>query len=143
MTQKLVLQELALQVHSENKVELDDVLNSLREAIDKNEMPTAKDLLRDQKSSTKIKRPPNSNIIYTNLLNRFGFLDIIGKFCEKHEISKQKLIPLSKKVSIISWKELPDQYQKFFEELALKVSAEHKILYPNYKYQPIRKSSRS
>ncbi|RIA94976.1 hypothetical protein C1645_758795 [Glomus cerebriforme] len=103
-------------------------------------MPTAKDLLRDQKSSIKVKRPPNLNIIYTNRLNKFGLLEIIRKFCEQHGINKQKLIPLSKKVSKILWNELlSDQHRKFFEKLALEVSKEHKILYPTYKYQPKRK----
>ncbi|RIA94975.1 hypothetical protein C1645_817348 [Glomus cerebriforme] len=137
MTQNL--NELAIQVNNENKDELNKLLSSLREAIDKNEMPTAKDLLRDQKSSTKIKRPPNSNIIYTNQLNRFGFLDIIRKFCDKHRINKQKLMPLSKKVSKILWEELPERYQKFFKGLASEVSKEHKNLYPDYIYKPNRK----
>src|ERR1700719_1638267 len=114
--------KLALQAHTENKYELSNLLSSLGRAIDNNEMPTAKDLLRDQNSSKKIKRPPNSNIIYTNRLNKFGLLEIIRKFCEEYGINKQRLIPLSKKVSKILWNELSDQHKKFFEELASKVS---------------------
>ncbi|RIA94974.1 hypothetical protein C1645_817347 [Glomus cerebriforme] len=136
MTQNL--NELAIQVNNENKDELNNLLSSLREAIDKNGMPTTKDYLPDQKSSTKIKRPPNSNIIYTNLLNKFGFLYIIGKFCDKHRINKQKLLPLSKKVSKILWEELPERYQKFFKELASILRKKHKNLYPDYIYKPKR-----
>ncbi|RIA94972.1 hypothetical protein C1645_525440 [Glomus cerebriforme] len=139
------LDELADQVSIEHENELNDFLYSFKNKIDNDEMPKAIEILQDQidkkNENEKIKRPPNSNIIYTNQLNRFGFLDIIRKFCDKHKINKQKLIPLSKKVSKILWKELPEHYQKFFETLASEVKAEHKLLYPTYKYQPIRKKS--
>ncbi|GBB96767.1 hypothetical protein RclHR1_02830003 [Rhizophagus clarus] len=123
------------------------VLNLLRRAIDNKDMPKAKELLQqvDKKTEKRppnsIKRPSNSNIIYTNQLGKFGLLDIIRKFCEKRGINKQKLVPISKKVSNILWKELQPVYQKFFEELALEVKKEHKKMYPDYKYKPKRKPS--
>lgn len=138
MTQK-PLTDLILQIRSENKDELDNLLILFKTKINNDEMPKANEVLRYQNSNKKIKRPPNSNIIYTNQICKFGLLDIVRNFCEKNEINKQKLAPISKNLSKILWKDLSNEHQKFFEEMALKVSAEHKKLYPNYKYNPERK----
>ncbi|CAB4483575.1 hypothetical protein RhiirA5_357093 [Rhizophagus irregularis] len=128
------INELILQVRSENKEELDNLLILLEKKIDNDEMPKANEILRYHDSDKKIKRPPNSIIIYTNQIGKFGLLNIIRNFCEKHGINKQKLVPISKKLSKILWEDLSSEHQNFFEELALKVNVEHKKLYPNYKY---------
>ncbi|CAB5361665.1 unnamed protein product [Rhizophagus irregularis] len=137
----------ATQAYTENKVDIENVLNLLRIAIDNNEMPKAKELLlfnkTTKKGSNPIKRPSNSNIIYTNQLGKFGLLKIIRKFCDENGINKQNLVPISKKISAILWKELSTVHQKFFEELALDVKKEHQLMYPNYKYQPERKKYKS
>ncbi|CAB4392437.1 unnamed protein product [Rhizophagus irregularis] len=133
------ISELTLQVRSENKEELDNLLISFEKRIDNNEMPKANEILRHQDSDKKIKRPPNSNIIYTNQIGKYGLLDIIRNFCDKNGINKQKLVPISIKLSKILWKDLSNEHQNFFEELALKVNVEHKKLYPNYKYVPVIK----
>jgi hypothetical protein len=143
MTQDL--DKIATQAHIENRVEMVKVLELLRNAIDNNEMPSPKELLQNKKNKKKpsdsIKRPSNSNIIYTNQLGKFGLLTIIRKFCDKHGINKQKLVPISKKISKILWKELSTVHQKFFEQLASEVKKEHEKMYPNYKYRPKRKPS--
>src|SRR4051812_44205232 len=128
---------LASQAYTENK----DILVSLNNAVISNERPEANEFLRDQGSNKKIKRPPNSYIIYTILLNKYGLLAIIRKFCEKHKINKQKLVPISKKISKTLWNELSIVHKNIFSDLALEVEKEHKILYPDYKYQPKRKPS--
>src|SRR4051794_8217385 len=134
------LDESALQVFAEYKDKLNHLLASLRQLIDNDDMPKAKDLLKPPDKSGKIRRPPNSNIIYTNQLNKVGLLEIIREYCENYEINKQNLVPISKKLSKILWKELSENYQKFFDKLASEVSVEHRILYPKYKYRPKRKS---
>lgn len=128
--------KLALQVRSENKDELDNLLFLFEKKIDNDEMPKANEILRYQDTDKKIKRPPNSHIIYTNQIGKSGLLNIVRNFCDKNGINKQKLVPISKKLSKILWEDLSNEHQKFFEELALKVSVEHKKLYPNYKYVP-------
>ncbi|CAB4412697.1 unnamed protein product [Rhizophagus irregularis] len=128
------ISELTLQVRSENKEELDNLLILLEKKIDNDEMPKANEILRYHDSDKKIKRPPNSIIIYTNQIGKFGLLNIVRNFCEKNGINKQKLVPISKKLSKILWEDLSSEHQNFFEELALKVNVEHKKLYPNYKY---------
>jgi hypothetical protein len=132
------LDKLVLQVHSENKDELDNLLNSFQKKIDNDEMPKANELVRGQDFNKKIKRPPNSNIIYTNQIGKFGLLNIVRNFCEKHGINKQYLVPILKKLSKILWKNLSNEHQKFFVELGVKAGVEHKRLYPNYKYKPKR-----
>ncbi|CAB4412692.1 unnamed protein product [Rhizophagus irregularis] len=145
MTQEL--DKLVTQAYIENKDKIEEVLNLLRNAIDNGRMPNAKELLqvnkKTKKGSNPIKRPSNSNIIYTNQLGKFGLLDIIRKFCDENGINKQKLVPISKKISNILWKELSTVHQKFFEELALDVKKEHQLMYPNYKYQTERKKYKS
>ncbi|RGB31728.1 hypothetical protein C1646_670673 [Rhizophagus diaphanus] len=142
MTQEL--DKWATQAYTENKDNMENVLNLLRIAIDNDEMPKAKELLqvnkKTKKGSNPIKRPSNSNIIYTNQLGKFGLLDITRKFCDENGINKQKLVPISKKISAILWKELSTVHQKFFEELASEVKKEHETMYPFYKYQPKRKA---
>ncbi|CAB4412698.1 unnamed protein product [Rhizophagus irregularis] len=141
MTQEL--DKWATQAYNENKDNMENVLNLLRIAIDNDEMPKAKELLqvnkKTKKGSNPIKRPSNSNIIYTNQLGKFGLLDIIRRFCDDNGINKQKLVPISKKISNILWKELSPVHQKFFEELASEVKKEHEAMYPSYKYKPKRK----
>ena len=89
------LNELALQVHTENKDKLHNLLNNLRRSIDDDKMPKAKELLKISNKNDKILRPPNSYIIYTNQLNNFGLLKIVGEYCEKYQINKQDLVMLN------------------------------------------------
>jgi hypothetical protein len=134
-------EELAKKVYAENEDALNELLKSFLCAIDLDQMPKADEILNKKSRNAKnnIPRPPNSNIIYTNLLNNFGLLGIIRKFCEKHGINKQSLIPISKKLSKILWNKISDEHRKFFDELAAEVSSEHKKMYPDYKYKPKRK----
>ena len=67
----------ALQVYAEFKEQLHNLLNSLRSLIDNDKMPKAKELLKPPDKNGKISRPQNSNIIYTNQLNKIGLLEII------------------------------------------------------------------
>ena len=127
---------LTLQAYADCKKELENLLNLLISHI-RNKIPKAKDFL--PKNKDKITRPANSNIIYTNLLNKLGLLKIAREFCENNKINKQHLVPITKKISKILWKEIPDVHKKFFDELANEVAAEHKRLYPNYKYEPKRR----
>ncbi|GBB97963.1 hypothetical protein RclHR1_31050001 [Rhizophagus clarus] len=129
----------ASKVLVEKTEELKNLIISFQNKIDNREMPKANEIVRVQDSGNKIKRPPNSNIIYTNQLGKCGLLDIIRGFCEEHDINKQKLVPISKKVSKSLWEELSPIHKKFFEDLATEVSDEHKKLHPNYKYKPVRK----
>jgi hypothetical protein len=137
LTVTIDLDMLTLQAYSENKVTLDSLVNTTTN----NEVPKANEFLQDQNSNKKIKRPPNSYIIFTKLLNMNGLFDITRKFCEKHKINKQKMIPISKKISKILWEELSTVHKKIFSDLAIEVEKEHKRLYPSYKYQPIRRKS--
>ncbi|CAB4412695.1 unnamed protein product [Rhizophagus irregularis] len=123
----------------ENKDKIEEVLNLFRNAIDNDEMPKAKELLQVKKGSNSIKRPPNYNIIYVNQLGKFGLLDIIRKFCDEHGINKQNMVPICKKISKILWDELSVEHKNFFSNLAIEVEREHRRLYPNYKYRPMRK----
>src|SRR5436190_7332886 len=119
------LDESALQVYAECNEQLQNLLNSLRSLIDNDEMPKAKELLKPPDKNGKIPRPQNSNIIYTNQLNKVGLLDIIREYCKRYNINKQNLIPISKKLSKILWNELSENYQKFFIILASEVATEH------------------
>src|SRR4051794_11321849 len=92
------------QAYSENKDELHKLLDLLKWLIDEDKMPKAKELLKTSDKNGKILRPPNSNLIYTNLLGKLGLLDIIKEYCEKYKFNKQDLVPISKKLSKILWK---------------------------------------
>ena len=142
MTKRKNSTELDLQVHTENKDKLHNLLNNLRRSIDDDKMPKAKELLKISNKNDKILRPPNSYIIYTNQLNNFGLLKTVGEYCEKYQITKEDLVPISKKLSKELWKELSEKYQEFFRKLALEVKMEHENLYPDYKFDPKRKSRR-
>ncbi|CAB4460710.1 uncharacterized protein OCT59_010189 [Rhizophagus irregularis] len=135
--------DLSARVLTEKEDELETLILLFESKIDNNKMPTANEIVKHQDSKKKIKRPPNSNIIYTNQLGKCGLLDIIRNFCDHHGINKQKLVPISKKVSKTLWERLSPVHQGFFEELALKVSKEHKLKHPNYKYQPERKKKKT
>lgn len=142
---KPIIEDVPARVLVEKKDELENLIVIFKSKIDNNELPKANEIVRDQVSGSrnKIKRPPNSNLIYTNQLGKNGLLDIIRKFCEEYGINKQKMVPISKKVSKTLWNKLSPVHQKFFEELALKVSKEHKLLHPNYKYKPERKKKKT
>nr|ANQ32717.1 MATA-HMG [Rhizophagus irregularis]ANQ32718.1 MATA-HMG [Rhizophagus irregularis] len=132
------LNMLTLQVYTENKVNLD----SLKNTTVNTKVPEANEFLQDQNSKDKkIKRPPNSYIIFSVLLNKYGLLDIIRNFCENHKINKQRLVPISKIISKNMWNELSIEHKNIFSNLAVEVEKEHKRLYPDYKYQPNRKKS--
>src|SRR4051794_39705864 len=105
--------ELSLKAYGENKNEFAVLLASFRYAIDNDQIPKTEDLLK--------KKSPNSNLFYINLLNKFGFIEIIRKFGEKHKINKQNLVPISKKLGKILWNDLSDEHRKFFDKLALEV----------------------
>ncbi|CAB4416464.1 unnamed protein product [Rhizophagus irregularis] len=140
------IQDWPTKVLTEKRDELDSLILLFVNKINNNDMPKADEIVRDQdlgNSGKKIKRPPNSNIIYTNQLGKCGLLSIIRNFCDHHGINKQKLVPISKKVSKTLWERLSPVHQGFFEELALKVSKEHKLKHPNYKYQPERKKKKT
>ncbi|GET01584.1 hypothetical protein GLOIN_2v1846864 [Rhizophagus clarus] len=112
------LKDWVSKVLVEKKEEFNNLIISFQNKIDNGEMPKANEIVRDQDSGNKIKRPPNSHIIYTNHLGKGGLLNIIRNFCEEHNINKQYLVPIN---------------------LAVEVSDEHKRLHPNYKYKPVRK----
>ncbi|GBB97730.1 hypothetical protein RclHR1_03050019 [Rhizophagus clarus] len=133
------LKDWVSKVLVEKKEEFNNLIISFQNKIDNGEMPKANEIVRDQDSGNKIKRPPNSHIIYTNHLGKGGLLNIIRNFCEEHNINKQYLVPISKKVSKSLWEKLSPTHKKFFEDLAVEVSDEHKRLHPNYKYKPVRK----
>src|ERR1044071_4272571 len=78
------LDKLTLQAHADYKMELGELLNLLGDSID-NKIPKARDFL--PKHQNRITRPTNSNIIYTNLLNKLGLLEIAREFCESNEIN--------------------------------------------------------
>ncbi|RIA88817.1 hypothetical protein C1645_773910 [Glomus cerebriforme] len=138
--------DFASQVLSEKEKACSNLLNAFAKKINNHDMPSADDILQVQKDqkgqkgkNQKIKRAPNSNIIYTNQLAKAGLLEIIREFCNEKGINKQKLVPISKKVSKTLWNKLSEPNRKFFEELASEVASKHKELYPDYKYSPQRK----
>ncbi|RGB31725.1 hypothetical protein C1646_763704 [Rhizophagus diaphanus] len=133
----------ATQFYIEKKDELDNLLILFEKKIDHGEMPKANEILRCQDTTKKIRRPPNSNIIYTNQIAKFGLLNIIRKFCDENGINKQKLVPISKKISANLWEKLSTEHQKFFKDLALDVKNLHQRMHPDYKYQPERKRYKS
>ncbi|RGB26120.1 hypothetical protein C1646_675053 [Rhizophagus diaphanus] len=140
------IQDWPARVLIEKKDELDSLMVLFKRKIINNDMPKADEIVRYQdlgNSGTKIKRPPNSNLIYTNQLGKCGLLSIIRNFCDHYGINKQKLVPISKKVSKTLWERLSPVHQGFFLELALKVSKEHKLLHPDYKYKPERKKKKT
>ncbi|RIA85988.1 hypothetical protein C1645_780689 [Glomus cerebriforme] len=130
----------AKRFYSENRAKLADLLNTLGSSIDNDTMPVPKEFVKTSKKKTP--RPPNANLIYTNTLNKFGLLDILREFCERNHINKQKLIPISKKLSKILWEDLPNKHQRFFSDLASKVTKEHKKSHPGYKFKPNRKDKK-
>ena len=95
---------------------MDNLLKLIEKKIDNGEMLKAKELLQNKYSSTKIKRPPNSNIIYTNQLGELGLLNIVREFSNKCGIKKQRVVSISKKVSNFLWEKLSDRHQKYFLE---------------------------
>jgi hypothetical protein len=136
MSSRLSTDELAKKVYVESESALDELLKSFLYAIDFDQMPKADEILnkKSRNPKNKIHRPPNSNLLYTNLLNNFGLLEIIKKFCEKHETNKQNMVPISKKLSKILWNKISVNYKKFFDKLAAEVMLEHRKMYPDYKY---------
>ncbi|UZO27625.1 uncharacterized protein OCT59_019815 [Rhizophagus irregularis] len=139
-TDSIDLKTLTLQVYTENKV----ILDTLKNTTVNSKVPKANEFLQDQNSKdNKIKRPPNSYIIFSVLLNKYGLLDIIRKFCDNHKINKQKLVPISKIISKNLWNELSIEHKNIYSNLAVEVEKEHKKLYPDYNYQPMRKKIKS
>ncbi|CAI2161345.1 9055_t:CDS:1 [Funneliformis geosporum] len=88
----------------------------------------------------KIKRPSNSNILYTNTLNNH-LGEVVKKICDDFNVNMSKKMPLMKKFSNPIWKELKEKDQKyteFFENLALKIKTAHTEKHPDYVYTPNR-----
>src|SRR6266498_5760409 len=154
------------EIRNDEKYRLDDVLKSLKKAIDRNDIETTKvileipegdninlpytnwlekygllKLLENSEENGKIKRPSNSNIIYTNLLNRHGILETAKRICEIYRLNKQQLMPIAKKLSTVLWNELEEEYHDFFKALALVVKKEHSKKHPNYVYKPRRNNN--
>src|SRR5581483_3454876 len=79
-------EQIASKIRVACSEELDDFLGRLIMSIN-NKIPKAEDflpnLLNKKGKKDKIPRPANSNIIYTNLLNKLGFLDIIKGYYER------------------------------------------------------------
>jgi hypothetical protein len=140
---KYNIDELVTKVLVENENDLNELITLFQDKIDNKELPKAASIVKDQDSEKKIKRPPNSNILYTNQLGKCGLLQIIRNFCNKYKINKQSLVPISKKVSKHLWKKLSPVHQQFFDELASEVVEEHKKLHPNYKYKPERRKRKT
>jgi hypothetical protein len=130
-------QDLVSQFFFDNKAELDNLLNRFKNEINKDEMLKFNELWQNH-DSIKPKRPPNSFLLYSNQLRKCGLYDIIKNFCGKHGINRKKQNTLLCKITGILWKE--SVHQKFFKELALEVKRLHQAKYPNYKFQPKKRS---
>ncbi|CAG8436304.1 11148_t:CDS:1 [Funneliformis mosseae] len=128
------------------KTDIDNAIQSLKYEIDNNDMEIyvikySKNVERNRDG--KIKRPSNSNILYTNTLNKH--LDqVVEKICEDHQVKRCMKMPLGKKFSKIIWEELKEEqkYTDFFKELATKIKEAHAKKNPGYVYKPNRNKNK-
>ncbi|OJT04363.1 Mating-type M-specific polypeptide Mc [Trametes pubescens] len=82
----------------------------------------------------KIPRPENSFILYRK--------DRALSYKEEHpELFPMKIGPLSKIIGLL-WKEEPADVRLGYENLAAVKLAEHKVMYPGYKYHPTPKAQK-
>ncbi|KAH8919409.1 hypothetical protein BT69DRAFT_1337321 [Atractiella rhizophila] len=118
----------------DNEVEVDYDYTEERKAS----TATARPLKKPKSSHARkvppnhIKRPKNAFILYRSW------------FCSQEGMSKAHGVHDHRDISRIvgqMWKQLPASEKRRFEEMAEEEKAEHKRLYPDYKYKPVYKKT--
>ncbi|RIA88821.1 hypothetical protein C1645_773920 [Glomus cerebriforme] len=63
----------------------------------------------------------------------FGISKVAEKICTKYKYSKQHKMTISRQLMAIIWKEIPNETEIYFGDLAKEVDKLHKEKYPEYK----------
>ncbi|RIA88818.1 hypothetical protein C1645_773911 [Glomus cerebriforme] len=142
MSKKLMKKKRNEELFNLYEQDLNEVQESLQEAIENKKISTASDLLSKSLSKNgKIKKPQNVSLLFTNqLMRKCGLLDVVRNKTK----NKKEIMPNARILGSILWNKINDNHpiKKHFIDLAQEVKERHKANYPNFRSVTKRRNSK-